>query len=98
MRKAGYASIPDFFDRRFERIAPATCVEGDIIAIPASETDPNWVALGVFVGNGRVLAFAHDRCLWSDPEVLSVVTHAWRTPRLPVITSYDGSVSIEETV
>lgn len=88
MKAGGIDSLPGFFDDRFERIAPAACVDGDIIALPADEGGSEWVALGICCGHGRVLAFVpHDTtagarvtCRWSNPGGLAACVHAWRIP------------------
>lgn len=76
MKRAGVSSFEEYLDRLFERIAPAMALPSDIIALP-SDVD-GMSALGIAIGEGRVLAYPegmgcafgpHDEC-----------TAAWRVP------------------
>ena len=74
-RKAGLKSLEEPLDRMgFARIAPASALPGDIVAIPSD--DPEWCALGVNIGDGRVMAFGNGRGIWWPDS--SVVETAWR--------------------
>lgn len=78
MRRAGITSFADHIERLgFEPIAPAMALPGDIVGIPADQDDEakGWVALGVAIGQDRVLAFADGRCRWGPTSACS---HAWR--------------------
>ncbi len=80
MRRAGIENIPDHLERLgFAPIAPATALPGDIVGIPAEQDDEakGWVALGVAIGQDRVLGFANGRCGWAPTNV---ATRAWRIP------------------
>lgn len=60
LRRAGFASLTEALDgQHLERIAPAAAWTGDIIAIPADE-GAKLEALGIALGNGRVLAWHPD--------------------------------------
>lgn len=78
MKKAGVKTLPAFLDKHFERIAPAAALEGDVLGFPGSTTDPDWIALGVHAGHGRIIGFANGSCSWA--RALEHVTHAWRVP------------------
>lgn len=80
MRKAGITSFADQLAKLgFEPIPPAFALPGDIVGIPAEEDDEakGWLALGVAIGQDRVLGFANGRCSWAPTHVCS---HAWRVP------------------
>lgn len=77
LKDLGFANLTEAVDGLgLPRIAPAMCLPGDIMALPADQ-DGN-VALAVAVGNGRVLAFwegAGGVCAVVQPLQYS---HAWR--------------------
>lgn len=80
MRKAGINSFAEHIEKLgFEPIPPAMALPGDIVGIPAEQDDEakGWVALGVAIGQDRVLGFADGRCGWAPTHVCS---HAWRVP------------------
>jgi len=68
-------------DHNFEEIAPASAIVGDILAIHSDKkSGPMKYALGVAIGDGRVLAYADNgeagpRCLFGP---IDFATHAWR--------------------
>lgn len=76
MRQLGFKNLPEAVDAAgLERIAPASALPGDIIAL---ETDADSIfgcALTVAVGNGRVLGFQEGVCVVMQPH--SYLT-AWR--------------------
>ena len=56
IRELGHSNLEALVDSLFEPIAPAFALPGDLIAVPASE---EWgVALGLYLGNERLMAFA----------------------------------------
>lgn len=78
MKRAGVSSIAAYLDTLYERIAPASALAADIIALPSLV--PGMDALGIAIGEGRVLAFPeglgcafgpHDECVaaWRVPPV-----------------------------
>lgn len=77
LKDLGFGNLPEAVDALgLPRIAPAMCLPGDIMALPADH-DGN-VALAVAVGNGRALAFwegAGGVCSIVQPLQYS---HAWR--------------------
>lgn len=55
LKAAGFARLESTMDSiGLPRIGHASCLAGDIVAITSGE---DWPALGVALGNGRVLAF-----------------------------------------
>ena len=83
MKKSGITNFSEYLDERFERIAPAMALPGDIVGIPTEHPETFDLALGVALGQGRVLAF-HDV---ADYGPVSVCTSAWRIP--PVMEGAD---------
>ncbi len=81
MRKAGITSFADHLEALgFEPIPAAMALPGDVVGIPADEADEakGWLALGVAIGQDRVLGFdTAGRCSWAPTHVC---THAWRVP------------------
>ncbi len=77
LKSLGHDSLSSAVDAiGLPRIAPAMCLAGDIMALPAD--DNGSVALAVAVGNGRALAFwggADGTCAIIQPLEYS---HAWR--------------------
>lgn len=57
MRRAGFKSLIEGVDSVLPRIAPASALPGDIIALEAEAGSPFGCALTVAVGNGRVFGF-----------------------------------------
>lgn len=76
MKRSGITSFSNYLDERFERIAPAMALPGDIVGIPTEYPETFDVALGVALGQGRVLAF-HEV---ADHGPVSVCVAAWRIP------------------
>ena len=78
MAKAGITDFPAVLDKMgFERIAPAAALACDIVCFPGEH---DMVALGISVGEGRVIAFGNGYCDWAP--VWPYVTGAWRvTPK-----------------
>lgn len=78
IRELGFDSLEDLMDKTYQRIAPAMALAGDIVALPAED---GWIALGIYLGEQRLLAFV-DRsdgqgaCCYIGP--VQVATHAWR--------------------
>lgn len=85
MKKSGITNFSKYLDERFERIAPAMALPGDIVGIPTEYPDTFDVSLGVALGDGRVMAFADHG---ADYGPVGVCTSAWRIP--PVLE--DASV------
>lgn len=83
MRAAGVKCFAEHLDGMgFERIGYASALPGDLVAFPGQfhHADDVELALGVFIGNGRILGFANGRGDWADAD--RVVSHAWRVPVL----------------
>lgn len=78
LKRAGYATLSDAVDALgLPRIAPASCLPGDLMALPSD--DPDRIGLAVALGNGRVLAFwegAGGLCTVVQPLIYA---HAWRS-------------------
>lgn len=79
LRHLGHATIEGVLDAMgLERIAPASSLPGDIVAMPSDHGD-GWPALGVNVGQNRVLGFfdvgSGGR---GDFIALQAATSAWR--------------------
>lgn len=74
LRRLGHSTLLEAVDAvGLERIAPARAMAGDLIAVPAD--GEFGCALGVCIGNGRVLGFLEGRCQVVQPK--DVLT-AWR--------------------
>ena len=83
MRAAGVKDFAEHIDAMgFERIGYAMALPGDLVGFPGQfhNSDEESTALGVFIGNGRILGFANGKGDWADAD--RVVTHAWRIPVL----------------
>lgn len=83
LKAAGFNDLPSVLDDLgLQRIPPLMILTGDIVGLPG---EGGWTALGVAVGNRKVLMFATDgicRAAELPAEVLDV-TLAWRVkPRL----------------
>jgi hypothetical protein len=76
LKRSGINSFCEYLDARFERIAPAMTLPGDIVGLPTEYPETYDVALGVALGQGRVLAF-HEV---ADHGPVSVCVAAWRIP------------------
>ena len=75
LAKAGYGSIPEALDAfELDRITPAGAVAGDIIQWP-SEND--LAALGVALGNGRIVAYHPDAIGATILQPIETIA-AWR--------------------
>jgi hypothetical protein len=75
LKKAGFDTLAEALDSLgLERISPAACVAGDIIQWPSEN---ELAALGVALGNGRMIAYHPDA---SGAVVLQPVEFvaAWR--------------------
>ncbi len=80
LKRLGYNDLADIGDAMgFERIAPAAALVGDIVGLRGGTEAREWTAIGVCVGNGRVIAFADagngPRCEWGPIEACKI---AWR--------------------
>lgn len=80
MKRLGHDDLEGFADAMgFERIAPAAALVGDIVGLRGGTEAREWTAIGVCVGNGRVIAFADTgngpRCEWGPVEACKI---AWR--------------------
>lgn len=77
---AGFKDLPAVLDDlNLPRIPPLMILAGDIVGLPG---EGGWTALGVAMGNRKVLMFAPDgvcRAAELPAEVLDV-TLAWRVP------------------
>lgn len=83
LKALGAESLEDILDKRFERIAPAAALIGDIVALAGSQDE--FAGLGIALNDGRVLGFME---LAEHPEEgakariadgLTLVTAAWRS-------------------
>lgn len=71
--KTGHRSMEAVIDGLgFERIAPASVLPGDLVALPG---EGDWMALGVALSNGKALAFAFGVC---QAGAASACEIAWR--------------------
>lgn len=74
LKKLGHASLSDAIDSLgLPRIAPAMCLPGDIMALPAERFGG---ALMVAVGNGRVFGYFDGRFQVGQPLLFEA---AWRS-------------------
>lgn len=81
MRRLGATSMEDFLDNLgLDRIAPASALPGDIVGFPGGEEGNEWTALGVHVGDDRIIGFAAAQGEEAIVRVgpISVATMAWR--------------------
>ena len=74
LKRAGFDTLEAALDARFDRIAPAAALPGDLIGLASSG---DWPALTVAVGNGRVLGFMEGVCGIMQPNAYKL---AWRVP------------------
>lgn len=76
LRKLGHGSLVDAMDATgLPRIAPASALAGDILALPSDE-EAFGAALCVAVGNGRALGFMGGVCVVMQPKAYLA---AWRS-------------------
>ena len=78
IRKLGHKDLEALIDSLFERIPPASALPADLIALPAEK---GWIALGVCLGEQRILAFvdhADGQGEVASIGPITVATHAWR--------------------
>ncbi|MGN6208841.1 DUF6950 family protein [Asticcacaulis sp.] len=76
LKRAGFDTLEAALDARFDRIAPAAALPGDIIALPSDHELP---ALAVRLSNNAVLHTSNGGFAVSEP--LAFVA-AWRVPCL----------------
>ncbi|MFN3584830.1 DUF6950 family protein [Phenylobacterium sp.] len=79
LRRTGFATLAEAVDAEgLVRIPPAAALPADLLGGTPHEGGP-WVALGVVLGNGRVLGFQNGFCgvLQPTPEDLATAI-AWR--------------------
>ena len=75
MRRSGHRDLVAAVDAfGLERIAPASALAGDIVALPTDD-EVFGAALCVAVGNGRVLGFHEGVCAVLEPKAFLA---AWR--------------------
>ena len=83
LKAMGAASLEDILDKRFERIAPASVLIGDIVALAGSPDE--FCGLGIALNDGRVFGFME---IAEHPEEgakarvadgLTLITAAWRS-------------------
>lgn len=75
LKRLGYESLPDAMDGHgFVRILPAMMVIGDIVSFPC---DHELGALGIYVGNGNMLAF-HEAHAHAVVMTMNVIDTAWK--------------------
>lgn len=80
LERAGFARLADALDAvPLARIAPAAAMQGDIVALPSED---RFDALGIVLGNGRVLSWIEGGedhgCTVLQPLAPPLV--AWRVP------------------
>lgn len=62
LKRAGFDSLEAAVDAQgFVPISPAQALPGDLIGLPPVEDGP-WLALTVYLGNGRIVGFRDGRC------------------------------------
>lgn len=76
LARLGYDNLIDLMDKHFERITPAMCLPGDIVAIPSE--DDAIGALAISLGNGAVLTY-HEEHEGAVTGSLESATAAWRS-------------------
>ncbi len=77
LKRLGFANLHEAMDSRFERIAPAMALAGDVIAVPGME-GPG--ALSVYLGNQNIICWVEDVPGAVVCEPLSYDGAAWRVP------------------
>ncbi|TXI01183.1 MAG: hypothetical protein E6Q76_17465 [Rhizobium sp.] len=77
MKRAGITGFADHFEQKLglERIAPAMALPGDLVLIPGEHPETFDGALGVAIGQGRILGFANGI---GDFAPDHICTAAWR--------------------
>lgn len=67
LRRTGFASLEAAVDAQgLEPIAQAFALPCDLIGLPTAEPGP-WLALTIYLGNGRVLGFQEGACKILQP-------------------------------
>lgn len=59
----GVTNVIDWADKHFERIAPASAVPGDLIALPSFDDAEDVGGLGIAMGNGLVFLYDESQPL-----------------------------------
>jgi hypothetical protein len=78
LAKLGATSLADLLDRHLDRIPWAAALAGDIVDLPAHQVEGADIgALGVVLGNGRVLVYHPDHAGAVVAELTEANT-AWR--------------------
>ena len=78
LRRAGFADLAAAVDALLPRVPPASAIVGDIVQ---GEGDTPFDALGVALGNGRIIGF-HEDAGGAVVMQMRAMTLAWRaTPR-----------------
>ena len=74
LKRLGHADLPAAVDALdLPRIAPAMCITGDVLALPAEAFGG---ALMIAVGNGRVFGFFEGKFQVGEPHLFEA---AWRS-------------------
>lgn len=78
MKRAGITTFAQHFEQALglEPIAPAMALPGDIVAFPGEHPDTFDAALGVAIGQGRVIGFGANHVGDYAPDHICVA--AWR--------------------
>jgi len=76
LKRAGFDTLEAALDARFDRIAPAAALPGDIIALPSDWEVP---ALAIRLSNNAVLHTSNGGFAISEPKAFVA---AWRVPFL----------------
>lgn len=76
LKRAGFETVEAALDARFDRIAPAAALPGDIIALPGVDAFP---ALAIRLSNNAVLHTSNGGFAVSEPKAFVA---AWRVPCL----------------
>lgn len=79
LRKAGASNMEELVGLVLQPIAPAYAMVGDIVGLPGGSPEKPWTAIGVHVGEDKVIALANstglgDRVEWGPANL---ITHAW---------------------
>lgn len=85
MKRAGFTDLGDVLDDlNLPRIPLAWALPADLVGLPG---DGDWTALGVWVGNGRLLAIAPDG-VWRVGELHDLtLASCWQVNPLEKATS-----------
>lgn len=84
MKAAGVKDFAEHIDNLgFERIGYASALPGDLVGFRGQfhGADEESVALGIAIGNGRIVGYASGVCGFADAVAVQC-THAWRVPVL----------------